>query len=85
VAAKLDFDGTITFIPRVPGQRVRMPMDLGDKLAGDEVVSLTLAEARQLVLAGKMVWTAKELGPYKNGHGLPGHIAECDPLYVEED
>jgi hypothetical protein len=83
VAAKLESDGAITFIPRVPGQRIRVPMDLGDKLTGHEVTSLTLAEARQLVLAGKMVWTAKDKGPYGNGHGLPGHIAECDPLYVE--
>jgi hypothetical protein len=85
VAANLDSDGTITFIPRVPGQRIRVPMDLGDKLTGHEVTSLTLAEARQLVLAGKMVWTAKGQGPYGNGHGLPGHIAECDPLYTGSD
>jgi hypothetical protein len=82
VAAKLDSDGTITFIPRVPGQRIRVPMDLGDKLTGHEVASLTLAEASQLVLAGKLVWTAKGQGPYGNGHGLPGHIAQCDPLYT---
>jgi hypothetical protein len=29
----------------------------------------------------KLIWTAKDHGPYGNGHGLPGHIAVCDPLY----
>ena len=81
VAVKLEPEGKITFIPRVQGQRIRVPMDLGDRLTGWEVESLTLAEAMQLMAAEKLVWTAKWFGPYGNGHGLPGHIAECDPLY----
>jgi hypothetical protein len=83
VAIKLNPNGEITFIPRTQGQRIRVPMDLGDKVAGEEVLSLTFDEARQLMAAGKLVWTAKDQGPYRNGHGLPGHIAACDPLYVE--
>lgn len=82
VSIKLSPEGEITFIPRVQGQRIRVPMDLGDKLAGQEVLSLTLEEGMQLMAAGKLIWTAKDYGPYGNGHGLPGHIAACDPLYV---
>jgi len=81
VAIRLDPDGQITFIPRVPGQRIRVPMDLGDKLTGHEVESLTLAEGLQLMAAQKMYWTARIFGPFGNGHGLAGHIAECDPRY----
>ncbi|MDX1522888.1 MAG: hypothetical protein R3264_14770 [Anaerolineae bacterium] len=81
VAIRLTPDGEITFIPRVPGQRIRLPMDLGDKLTGHEVESLTLAEGLQLIAADKMVWTARHHGPYGNGHGIAGHIAECDPRY----
>jgi hypothetical protein len=81
VSIKLHPDGEIEFIPRVQGQRIRVPMDVGDKLAGEEVYSLTLHEGLQLMAAGQMIWTAKDHGPYGNGHGLPGHIAECDPLY----
>ena len=83
VAIKLSPGGEITFIPRVQGQRIRVPMDVGDKQVGEEALSLTLDEARQLLAAGKLVWTAKHHGPYGNGHGLPGHIAECDPVYDE--
>lgn len=82
VAIKLDPNGEITLIPRTQGQRIRVPMDVGDKVAGQEVPSLTYDEAMQLMAAGKLVWTAKDQGPYRNGHGLPGHIAECDPRYV---
>jgi hypothetical protein len=49
-----------------------------------EVPSLTLAEAEKFMAAGRLVWTAKGQGPYGNGHGLPGHIASCDPLYDEQ-
>ena len=83
VAIKFESDGQITFIPRVQGQRIRVPMDLADKVTGHEVLSLTLDEAMQLLAADKLVWTAKWFGPYGNGHGLPGHVAACDPLYPE--
>jgi hypothetical protein len=81
VAIKLNPDGEITFIPRVQGQRIRVPVDVGDKLMGWEVESLTLDEAMHLMAVDKLVWTARWFGPYGNGHGLPGHIAECDPRY----
>lgn len=84
VAIKLSPDGEITFIPRVQGQRIRVPVDLGDKLAGYEVVDLTLEEAMQLMAADKLIWTARGQGPYGTGHGLAGHIAECDPRYYLE-
>ena len=83
VSIKLSPDGKITFIPRVPGQRIRVPMDVGGKREGEEVLSLSLDEAMQLMSAGKLAWTAKDKGPYRNGHGLPGHIAICDPWYNE--
>ena len=83
VSIKLSPDGEITFIPRVHGQRIKVPMEVGDKREGEEVLSLNLDEAMQLMSAGKLVWTAKDKGPYRNGHGLPGHIAMCDPWYNE--
>lgn len=55
--------------------------DAGDKLAGEEVLSLSLEEALELMAEEKLIWTAQNRGPYGNGRGLPGHIAECDPLY----
>jgi hypothetical protein len=87
VAIRLDSDGTITFIPRADGQMIRMPMNLGDKVEGQEVLSLTMGEVEQLLAAGRVTWTAKDHGPYGNGHGLAGHIAACDPQYIpfEED
>jgi hypothetical protein len=84
VAIKLSSDGQITFIPRTQEQRIRVPMDLGDKVEGQEVLSLSLDEARRLMAAGELIWTAGNHGPYGNGHGLAGHIAECDPRYVAE-
>jgi hypothetical protein len=81
VSITLHPDGEIEFIPRVQGQRIRVPIDVGDKLAGEEVLSLSLEEALELMAEEKLIWTAKDRGPYGNGHGLPGHIAECDPLY----
>jgi hypothetical protein len=81
VSIKLNPDGEITFIPRVQGQRIRLPLDVGDKVKGQEVLSLSLAEAMQLMAADRLIWTAREQGPYGNGHGLPGHIAACDPQY----
>lgn len=83
VSIKLSPDGEITFIPRVHGQKIRVPMDIGDKREGEEVLSLSFDEAMQLLAAGKLVWTAKDKGPYGNGHGLPGHIAACDPSFDE--
>jgi hypothetical protein len=83
VSVKLSPDGEITFIPRVQGHRIMVPMDVGDKQEGEEVLSLSLDEAMQLMAAGKLVWTAKDKGPYGNGHGLPGHIAACDPSFDE--
>ncbi|MBE7472150.1 MAG: hypothetical protein DPW09_35500 [Anaerolineae bacterium] len=84
VSIKLTPDGQITFIPRTIEQRIRVPMDVGDKVAGQEVLSLSLAEAEQLAAAGKLTWTASNQGQFGTGHGLPGHIAECDPQYNEE-
>lgn len=84
VSIKLSPDGEITFIPRTEGQMIRVPMALGDKAEGEEVLSLSLDEAQQLMLAGRLVWTAKDHGPNGNGYGLPGHIAACDPLFNEE-
>jgi hypothetical protein len=83
VSIKLHPDGEITFVPRVQGQMIRVPMTIGDKLEGQEVLELTMAEANQLMAAGKLVWTAKDQGPFGNGQGLPGHIAVCDPQYNE--
>jgi hypothetical protein len=84
VAVKLSPDGQISFIPRTQGQLIRVPADVGDKVAGQEVVSLSFDEAQQLIAAGHMVWTADNQGPFGNGHGLPGHIASCDPQFDEE-
>ncbi|GAB4441677.1 MAG: hypothetical protein Fur0044_38170 [Anaerolineae bacterium] len=84
VSIKLTPDGQITFIPRTIEQRIRVPMDVGDKVAGQEVLSLSLAEAEQLAAAGKLTWTASNQGQFGTGHGLPGHIAECDPQYNAE-
>jgi hypothetical protein len=83
VSIKLSPDGEIIFIPRVQGQRIMMPMEVGDKREGEEVLSLSLDEALQLMAADKLVWTARDHGPYRNGHGLPGHIAACDPSFDE--
>jgi hypothetical protein len=84
VSVKLEPTGEITFIPRVQGQMIRVPINIGDKVEGQEVLSLTLDEGKQLMAAGLLVWTAKDHGPFGNGHGLPGHIATCDPLFNEE-
>jgi hypothetical protein len=85
VSVKLHPDGEISFVPRVQGQRIRVPMDVGDKVAGQEVLSLTLDEGIRLMVAGQLVWTYKDKGPYGNGHGIAGHIALCDPRYVPTD
>lgn len=85
VSVKLMPDGVMSFIPRTQGQRIRVPVDVGDKVAGEEVLSLSLAEGKQLMALDKLIWTARNKGPYGNGHGLPGHIAECDPHYNESD
>jgi hypothetical protein len=84
VAVRLSPNGEITFIPRVQGQMIRVPINVGDKIQGQETPSLTMNEALQLMAAGLLTWTAKDHGPYGNGHGLPGHIAACDPLFNEE-
>ena len=84
VSIKLNPDGVVDFIPRTQGQLIRVPMDVGDKVAGQEVLSLTLAEAEQLAAAGKLIWTAGNQGPFGTGHGLAGHIAACDPQFKPE-
>jgi hypothetical protein len=81
VSIKLMPDGQLFFIPRVQGQRIRVPMNVGDQLAGQEVLSLTFDEGMQLMAAGQLVWTANNQGPYGDGRGLPGHIAMCDPWF----
>jgi hypothetical protein len=83
LSIKLSPAGEITFIPRVQGQKIRVPADVGDKVEGEEVSSLSLDEGLQLMAAGDLVWTVKDTGPYGTGHGLPGHIAACDPMYDE--
>jgi hypothetical protein len=83
VSIRLSPDGEITFIPRVHGQKIMMPMGVGDKQEGEEVLSLSLDEAVQMMAADKLVWTARDHGPYRNAHGLPGHIAACDPSFDE--
>jgi hypothetical protein len=83
VAIEMDANGEITFIPRTPEQRILVPMAVGERTAGEEVLSLTLAEVQELAAAGGLVWTAQNEGPYGDGRGLPGHIAACDPLYEE--
>jgi hypothetical protein len=84
VAVKLSLDGQFSFIPRTQGQLIRVPVNIGDKVAGQEVLSLSFDEGRQLIASGHMVWTADNQGPFGNGHGLPGHIAACDPQFEEE-
>ena len=84
VAIRLDPDGEMAFIPRVQGQRIKLPINVGERAAGEEVTSLTLDEAMQLLAADNLVWTAKGHGLDGTGHGLPGHIAECDPRYEED-
>lgn len=85
VAIKLYPDGQIEFIPRTVGQLIRMPVDMGDKTAGQEVLRLSFEEGMELFESGHLVWTASDHGPYGNGHGLPGHIATCDPRYPGDD
>lgn len=84
VAIKLHPDGQITFIPRTQGQLIRVPVDVVNKVAGQETLSLSFDEVRQLIAEDQLVWTAGNQGPYGNGHGLPGHIASCDPQFDEE-
>jgi hypothetical protein len=84
VAIKLSPDGQISFIPRTQGQLIRVPEAIGDKFAGQEVVSLSFDEAQHFIANGQLVWTAANQGPFGNGHGLPGHIAACDPQFDEE-
>jgi hypothetical protein len=45
-------DGEITLIPRLQGHRIMVPMDVGDKREGEEVLSLSLDEAIQLMASG---------------------------------
>ena len=73
VSIELSSDGEITFIPRVQGHGIKMPMNVGDKHEGEEVSSLSLDEAMQLMAADKLVWTARD-------RDLPGHIGDCDTL-----
>ncbi len=63
VSIHLSPDGEITFIPRLQGHKIMVPIDVGDKQEGEEVLSLTPDEAMQLMTAGKLVWTARDQGP----------------------
>ncbi len=81
VAIKLHPDGQIEFIPRTQRQLIRVPVNVGDKVANQEVLSLSFEEGMQLMKDGHLVWTARGQGPFGNGHGLPGHIGACDPRY----
>lgn len=81
VSIRVNPDGEIWFIPRTQGQIIRVPMAVGDKVEGQEVLHLSLAEGLKLMAEGQLIWTAKDQGPFGNGHGLPGHIAACDPQY----
>lgn len=85
VAIKLYPDGQVEFIPRTQGQLIRVPVDMGNKTAGEEVLRLSFEEGMELFESGHLVWTASDHGPYGNGHGLPGHIATCDPRYPGDD
>src|SRR5688572_25305458 len=44
VSIKLSPGGQFTFIPRTQGQLIRVPMNVGDKVTGQEVLSLTFDE-----------------------------------------
>jgi hypothetical protein len=81
VAIKLHPDGQVEFIPRTQNQLIRVPVNVGDKVADQEVLSLTFDEGMQLMKDGHLIWTARDQGPFGNGHGLPGHIGACDPRY----
>lgn len=81
VAIELGPTGEMTFIPRVPGQIIYIPVDLDVAFAGQEVLSLDLDEAIQLMAIDRLTWTAREQGPNGNGHGIAGHIAACDPQF----
>jgi hypothetical protein len=81
VSIRVNPDGEVWFIPRTQGQIIRVPMAVGDKVEGQEVLHLSLAEGLKLMAEGQLIWTAKDQGPFGNGHGLPGHIAACDPQY----
>jgi hypothetical protein len=85
VAIKLYPGGQVEFIPRTVGQLIRVPVDVGNKTAGQEVLRLSFEEGMELSESGHLVWTASDQGPYGNGHGLPGHIATCDPRYPGDD
>ncbi len=85
VALKLHPNGQVEFIPRTQGQLIRVPADVGNKVTGEEVLSLSFEEGLELMEEGYLVWTAQDAGPYGTGHGLPGHIATCDPSYPGDD
>jgi hypothetical protein len=71
VSVKLNPDGELTFIPRTQGEKIRVPLKVGSKAEGEETLSLTFDEARQLIMAGKLIWTGKD------AKDAPGHIANC--------
>lgn len=85
VAIKLKPDGEITFIPRVQGQMIGLVTNVTEGgVEITEVPRLSLAEAEALLAEGRLVWTAQDQGPNGNGHGLPGHIAACDPHFSDD-
>jgi len=85
VSVKLEPNGEMSFIPRTQGQMMRVPGDIGDMLHGQEVLSLSFDEGMQFITTGQLIWTGKGQGPFGSGHGLPGHIAECDLQFDEDE
>jgi hypothetical protein len=85
VSIKLYPDGQIEFIPRTVDQRIRVPVDVGDKVAEEEVLRLSFEEGMELMESGHLVWTASGTGPFGTGHGMPGHIGLCDPRYPGDE
>lgn len=85
VSLKLYPNGEVEFIPRTINQRIRVPVDVGDKVAGEEVLRLSFEEGMELMESGHLVWTASGKGPFGTGHGLPGHIGLCDPRYPGDE
>ena len=71
VSVKLNPDGTLEFIPRTQGEKIRVPMKVGSKAEGEETLSLTFDEGQQLIIADKLTWTGKDTPD------APGHIADC--------
>jgi len=63
-------NGTTHFVPQATGGKFTSP-------EGIEYDQFTLQEALQFFASGDAFWTGEQ--------GASGRIAECDPLFVEED